>query len=103
MLSIKSPSEVAFDLANKIRQLRLAKSWSRAELAERAGINVHTLKHFETTGQISLTRLLALCFVLGAINEFDSILQQQPPRTMEQFKASINPRQRGRPRKHAHD
>lgn len=99
IISIKIPSETATDLANKVKTLRLNKKWSRKELATRAGINEYTLKTFETTGNISLKRLLAISFVLGHMSEFDKILNPEITRTIDDIIAQ-NKKQRKRGRKY---
>jgi transcriptional regulator with XRE-family HTH domain len=96
ILSIKSPQEVAKELADRLRQHRLARTWSREELAKRSGVTAASIKHFELTGAISLHRLLALCFTLKVIDEFDTVLSVPIPMTMQELKKSLQTRQRGR-------
>ncbi|OGT50072.1 MAG: hypothetical protein A3F17_05785 [Gammaproteobacteria bacterium RIFCSPHIGHO2_12_FULL_41_15] len=71
----KSPREISIGLAKRIRVLRLRKNWSRQQLADQAGVNVYSLKRFECTGNISLSRLLSICLVLGVLGDFDHILK----------------------------
>lgn len=73
MLSLRAPTEIAFDLAKRIRSRRLAKGWSQAELAARAGLKVPTYVLFERTGRIALLRLLKLLEVFDLIGEADRI------------------------------
>ena len=68
-------SELALEMAKRLKDLRLQKEWSRVELARRAGINVFTLKHFERSGQISLQRLIALCEALGISHEVERLFK----------------------------
>lgn len=96
ILSIKTPQEVARELADRLRQHRLTQTWSREELARRSGVTVASIKHFELTGAISLHRLLSLCFTLKVIDDFDSILSLSTPTTMQELKRSLKTRQRGR-------
>jgi transcriptional regulator with XRE-family HTH domain len=96
ILSIKTPQEVARELADRLRQHRLTHAWSREELAKRSGVTVASIKHFELTGAISLHRLLSLCFTLKVIDDFDSILSLSTPTTMQELKRSLKTRQRGR-------
>lgn len=96
MLSIKSPKEVAKELADRLRQHRLAYAWSREELATRSGVTVASLKRFELTGNISLHRLLAICFTLGIINDFESVLLPAQPPSIQALKKMLQQRQRGR-------
>ncbi len=96
ILSIKTPQEVAKELADRLRQHRLARAWSREELARRSGVTVASIKHFELTGAISLHRLLSLCFTLKVIDDFDTVLSLPSPTTMQELKKSLQTRQRGR-------
>ena len=73
MLSLRRPNEIASDLAKRIRSWRLAKGWSQAELAARAGLKAPTYVLFERTGRIALIRLLKLLEVLDLVGEFDRI------------------------------
>jgi transcriptional regulator with XRE-family HTH domain len=98
ILSITSPNDMAKKLADRLRQRRLAVAWSREELSRRSGVTVASIKHFELTGTISLHRLLALCFVLNAIDDFDRVLLPPPPVSIQELKKSLHTRQRGRRR-----
>jgi transcriptional regulator with XRE-family HTH domain len=98
IFSIKSPFEVAKELAERLRQQRLAHAWSREELAERSGVTTASIKRFELTGAISLHRLLALCFTLHAIDDFDRVLSPPTPSSIRELKKSLQTRQRGRRR-----
>jgi len=95
MLSIKSPPEMAAELAERLKTLRLARAWSREELARRSGVTVSSIKRFETTGEIALARLLMLAFILDALEDFEKVFQRKAPRTMKEVKAMAKRRQRG--------
>jgi transcriptional regulator with XRE-family HTH domain len=101
MLSFTSPSpiELAARLAERIRDARLARGWSRSELSARSGVAVPTLRKFEDTGQISLERLLKLSGPLGLLPDFERIASAaHPVRSLADFEAlDAEPRrQRGR-------
>jgi len=63
------PTEIALHIAKRTTAQRLQQAWTRDKLAKRANVNVHTLKRFERTGQISLPRLIAICDALGMLEE----------------------------------
>jgi transcriptional regulator with XRE-family HTH domain len=73
MLSLKSPVEVASELARRIRTRRLQRGWTQAEFALRAGIKEATYVLFERSGRISLLRLLKVLDLLGLLEEFDRV------------------------------
>jgi transcriptional regulator with XRE-family HTH domain len=96
ILTLTSPHEMANKLAGRLRQKRLAATWSREELSRRSGVTVASIKHFELTGTISLHRLLALCLALNAIDDFDRVLLPSPAVSIQELKKSLQTRQRGR-------
>jgi transcriptional regulator with XRE-family HTH domain len=71
----KLPRHVLKSTASKLRVLRKQNKYSQAELADRSGVSLGSLKRFETTGQISLESFLKLLHVLDRLEEFDTILK----------------------------
>jgi HTH-type transcriptional regulator / antitoxin HipB len=96
---INTPPEVASALASRVRALRLARGWSRGVLAEKAGVSEATIKAFERTGQITLSRLLLLARALDALAPFAGLFAPPVARTLDELEARQKPRQRGRRRK----
>lgn len=96
MLSIKMPSEVAKELANRLKILRLQQSWTQEDLASRSGVNLHTLRRFEHSGQISFERLLALAFTLDVIGDCESLFLPKMPSTMKALRKQLKTRKRGK-------
>ena len=73
MLSLKAPSEVAADLAPRVRERRLQRGWTQDEMALRAGMKTPTYVLFERTGRIALARLLKVFEVLDWLEAFDQL------------------------------
>ena len=67
----KLPHQLMLDLASRAKSLRKTQGFSQAELAERSGVSLGSLKRFEHSGQISLDSLLKLAFTLKALDEFE--------------------------------
>lgn len=76
MLTLKSPSEIAIELAGRVRERRLQRAWTQAELARRAGVAPATYVLFERTGQIAFHRLIQLFIVLGLVSEIEALARQ---------------------------
>ena len=70
-----NPKDIAQDIAKRVTALRLQRAWTREVLAEHAGVNVYTLKHFERTGQISLHRLVSVAFALEMSSEIERLFK----------------------------
>jgi HTH-type transcriptional regulator / antitoxin HipB len=82
---LRTPTEVALELAARVRTLRLARNWKRDTLAARAGVTSASLKRFERTGQISLESFLKLCDTLERLDELDRVLRPPAARSMKEL------------------
>jgi len=69
----KIPIDVLRETAEKLRRLRKMRKWSQAELAERSGVSLGSVKRFEQTGRISFESLLKLAHVLGRLGDFEAL------------------------------
>lgn len=101
MLSFEGHSidEIAHRIAERIRNQRLLRGWSRAELSARSGVAVPTLRQFEDTGKISLARLLKLAAAMDILDEFGRLATTaEPTRSLADLEtfALARRRQRGR-------
>lgn len=98
MISIKSPFEMASEIAKKAQEKRLKLNLSQQTLSEKSGVSYGTLKKFEQKGQISLESLLKIALALGEMEQFEHLFAK----TNDQLPASIDelldehPRKRGR-------
>ncbi len=77
-LSLKTPKEVALDIASRLRARRLAQNLTQAGLASRAGMSTPSLKRFEKTGEISFVSLLRIALVLGCLDECENLFTTAP-------------------------
>jgi transcriptional regulator with XRE-family HTH domain len=93
-----TPSEIAFELGRRLEALRLATDWRRATLAERTGLSVSTIQRFERTGKITLEHLLLIAHALGRAEDFASLFQPEPARSLDELEQRLSAlrRQRGR-------
>ena len=92
-INILSPCQLKQQIAKQARQKRLEKNLSRTTLREKSGVPVSTIKHFETTGNISLDALLRIALVLDSLNEFSQLFASGTPVSLYEKKIV---RQRGR-------
>jgi transcriptional regulator with XRE-family HTH domain len=70
-----TPSEVSLELAKRLKVIRKQLKLTQADLAERSGVSLGSLKRFENSGRISLESLLKLAHLLGKLKEFENLLQ----------------------------
>ena len=96
--SLRTPDQISTDLAERLRDLRLAKGWRQVTLAERSGVSLGSLRRFEASGRVSLQNLLKLAFALGRLDDFEDLLQPPPAASIAELEAATErpSRQRGR-------
>lgn len=92
--SLKVPRDTRLEVAARAREKRLLLNITQAELAERTGVSLSSIKRFEKTGEISFASLLELALILGSLDEFDRIFI--PPTPGSLFEKATRQRQRSR-------
>ena len=65
----RNPVQLVRGIGERIRDHRLARGWTQAELAERSGVSLSTLKLLEREGKGSLQRLAKIAVVLDLDSE----------------------------------
>ena len=71
ILSIKSA------LVERFREVRRESKMSQTAIAQRSGVSLGSVKRFERTGEISLSSLLKLAFVLGYEDDFNNLFTRK--------------------------
>lgn len=97
-MDLLSPRQVQLDLASRVRARRKARGWSRKALAERSGLAYDTLKLFELTGKISLTRLLLVASALGCLGDFDTLFKAPIATSLDELERRTQLRSPGKRR-----
>lgn len=81
----KVPTDILKETALKLRQLRKQKKWSQAELANRSGVSLGSLKRFESIGQISFSSLLNLAHTLSKLSEFENLFEEEERQSLKEL------------------
>lgn len=81
--SISSPSDIALQIAARVKARRLELDLTQEGLATRAGLKFATYRRFEQTGEISLKGLLQVGFALNALSEFESLFVQKQYQSLD--------------------
>ena len=69
----KQPYNVRHELAERLRRVRKAAGIPQAELAERSGLSLGSVRRFESTGEVSLKHLTLMADVSGRLADFDGL------------------------------
>ena len=84
--AFSTSDEITAELGLRLKAVRLSQSLTQADLAERAGISVGTVKSLERTGQSSVASLVRVVQALGLTDQLQSlfVLKVQSIAEMEQ-------------------
>jgi transcriptional regulator with XRE-family HTH domain len=86
-LQLHVPEDILRQLADRLKVLRLERSWKQSTLAKRAGVSLPTVQRYERTGRTSLENLLRLCHALGRLDEFAELLRPEPASSLAELEA----------------
>ncbi len=100
MLSIipKNSKEIQEALRNRFKAFRLDTGYTQEALAKRSGVSLGSLKRFEQSGEISLSNLLKLSYILDTLEDFEKLFlaKQSKPKSLDELiKAEPKKRKRG--------
>ena len=82
ILSIKQ------NLVQRARARRKEVKLSQAELAARSGVSLWSVKRFEGSGEISLSALLRIAFILGYEDDFDMLFARKNYQSLDEIVGS---------------
>ncbi|MDR0875632.1 MAG: helix-turn-helix transcriptional regulator [Clostridiales Family XIII bacterium] len=82
ILTQRTPAEIAENISRTCRLRRKEHGFSQAELGQRAGVSLGTLKRFETKHEISLKSLIKLAIALDCEDDFDSLFAKKHYRSI---------------------
>lgn len=80
----KSPQEINLEIAARMRKRRKEKKLTQAMLAARSDVSLGSLKRFERTGEISLSSLIKIAFILGCEDDFSHLFAKRGYASIEE-------------------
>ena len=80
---VLSPSEIALQIAARVKTRRLELNLTQEGMAAGAGLKFATYRRFEQTGEISLKGLLQIGFALNVLSEFDVLFAQKQYQSLD--------------------
>ena len=83
LLNVANPSDVALQIAARVKARRLELNLTQEGLASRAGVKFATYRRFEQTGEISLRWLLQVGFALNCLDEFNDLFAQKQYQSLD--------------------
>ena len=83
LLNVANPSDIALQIAARVKTRRLELNLTQEGLASRAGVKFATYRRFEQTGEISLRGLLQVGFALNCLDEFNDLFAQKQYQSLD--------------------
>lgn len=83
LLNVANPSDIALQIAARVKVRRLELNLTQEGLASRAGVKFATYRRFEQTGEISLRGLLQVGFALNCLDEFNDLFAQKQYQSLD--------------------
>ena len=81
---LDTPSDIAKNLADKVKNVRKRRKITQEQLAARSNVSYATLRKFEQTGQISLESFIKLSMELGLSDELNTLFTQPVYQSIEE-------------------
>ena len=81
--NIATPSDIAMQIAARVKARRLELNLTQEGLASRAGVKFATYRRFEQTGEIYLRGLLQVGFALNCLDEFNDLFAQKQYQSLD--------------------
>jgi len=91
----RNPNRLIREIGQRLRDHRKARGWSQAELAERAGVSLSTLKLLEREGRGSLQRLAKVAVILDLDEGLRQLFRDTPAyASLDEVQATHRPNRR---------
>ena len=83
-LDQKLPSEVALEVAARVRARRKELRLTQQQMARKAGMSLASYKRFEQTGAVAFESLVRIGMALGREQDFDALFAQRAYASIEE-------------------
>lgn len=89
-----STSELIKVVAGNVRAMRLRRNISQKDFASKVGIALPTYRRFESTGEISLSRLIEIAKFFDLAGDFKNLFTKREYSSIEEVISERKPRRR---------
>jgi transcriptional regulator with XRE-family HTH domain len=86
----KTSSEIALEVAGRVRARRKELKLTQAQLACRAGMSLASYKRFEQRGQVAFESLVSIALALDCEQDFDALFARRAYASIEEVIAEAS-------------
>lgn len=72
------------EIAKRMQKKRKANKLTQEQLAQRSGVSLGSIKRFERSGEISLSSLVKIAFILDCEDDFDGLFAKKEYRSIQE-------------------
>lgn len=72
------------EIAKRMQKKRKANKLTQEQLAQRSGVSLGSIKRFERSGEISLSSLVKIAFILDCEDDFDALFAKKEYRSIQE-------------------
>lgn len=81
---LKSPTDINMEIARRMQKKRKANKLTQKQLAQKSGVSLGSVKRFERLGEISLSSLVKIAFVLDCEDDFDALFARKEYKSIQE-------------------
>ncbi len=72
------------EIAGRMQKKRKANKLTQEQLAQKSGVSLGSVKRFERLGEISLSSLVKIAFVLDCEDDFDALFSRKEYKSIQE-------------------
>ena len=80
----KTPAQLAGGVAGRAAKRRRELGFTQAQLAERAGVSLGSLRRFEQTGAVAFESLVRICIALGCEDDLQALFSKRAYQSIQE-------------------
>ena len=80
----KTPAQLVEGVGKRAAKRRKELGFTQAELAERAGVSLGSLRRFEQTGRVAFESLVRICIALECEDDLEALFARRAYRSIQE-------------------
>lgn len=90
-MKFQTEQEIAQDISNRIRAVRVSQKLTQKAISERSGVSLASYQRFEQTGRIEFLSLIKVAQALHLEGDFEGLFDRRNAMTLDQIEQQAQP------------